>query len=153
MQKMTVLFLLFFSLAGCTPVLAESIRVIDGDSLRLGSESIRLIGIDAPELKQTCQDQFDKVYNCGQDARSELRRLIGNGYTTVCSMNKKDKYGRNLAYCKVNGLDVGRHLVRHGYAVSYITYDYLKEETYAYENKIGIWRGEFETPSKWRKKH
>jgi hypothetical protein len=36
--------------------LALSFHIIDGDSLRTGSEEIRPVGIDAPELRQTCRD-------------------------------------------------------------------------------------------------
>src|SRR5262245_38909442 len=36
--------------------LMGSVQVVDGDSLKAGDEQIRLIGIDAPELRQTCRD-------------------------------------------------------------------------------------------------
>ena len=29
--------------------------------------------------------------------------------------------------------------------------DYLRDEAYAKENKLGIWKGSFERPEKWRK--
>ena len=37
---------------------ASKIKVTDGDSLRFGKEKIRLFGIDAPELKQICNDKL-----------------------------------------------------------------------------------------------
>jgi endonuclease YncB( thermonuclease family) len=44
-------------------------------------------------------------------------------------------------------------MVRNGLAVAYKRYskDYLRDEEYAKENKLGIWKGSFERPEKWRK--
>jgi len=54
------------------PRLALSVHVIDGDSLRTGSEEIRLVGIDAPELRQTCRDGQDREWSCGRAAKARL---------------------------------------------------------------------------------
>ena len=67
--------------------------VIDGDTLAIGVERVRLQGIDAPELDQTCG-----VWLCGRAARDELRRHIGLGQIT-CVPDGKDVYGRWLATC------------------------------------------------------
>ena len=44
-------------------------------------------------------------------------------------------------------------MVREGYAVAYKRYskDYVRDENYAKENKLGIWQGKFIRPEKWRK--
>ena len=44
-------------------------------------------------------------------------------------------------------------MVRSGYAVAYKRYskDYVGDEKYAKENKLGIWKGSFDRPEKWRK--
>src|SRR5262245_59324026 len=54
------------------PRLALRVHVIDGDSLRTGSEEIRLVGIDAPELRQTCRDGQDREWSCGRAAKARL---------------------------------------------------------------------------------
>ena len=47
--------------------------VIDGDSMRADGEEIRLLGIDAPELRQTCRDQHGKGWP------AVAKRAIGCG--------------------------------------------------------------------------
>lgn len=55
------------------------IRVVDGDTVILDNLRIRLQGIDAPELKQTCYNKQDgKIWQCGLASRDHLLQLIGN---------------------------------------------------------------------------
>jgi endonuclease YncB( thermonuclease family) len=54
---------------------AETARVIDGDSLEVAGEDIRLIGIDAPEGRQLCQ-RDGLEWACGDDATAALRELV-----------------------------------------------------------------------------
>ena len=76
--------------------------VNDGDSLTLGTERIRLRGIDAPEFGQTCRkDGAD--YPCGRRARETLVALIA-GRPVSCSGWERDKYDRLLALSKRGGL-------------------------------------------------
>ncbi len=44
-------------------------------------------------------------------------------------------------------------MVRNGYAVAYKKYSkkYLNDENYAKDEKLGIWKGTFTRPEKWRK--
>jgi endonuclease YncB( thermonuclease family) len=58
---------------------SAQVRVIDGDSLRAGSEDIRLVGIDAPELSQTCRDARGRAWPCGNAAKTRLRELVSRG--------------------------------------------------------------------------
>ena len=44
-------------------VIYGSAKVIDGDSIKIGKESIRLQGIDAPEVKQVCKKKNKKLIN------------------------------------------------------------------------------------------
>ena len=51
-------------------------HVVDGDSLRLHDVDIRLEGIDAPELHQSCE-RAGQTYPCGDAARAALIGRIG----------------------------------------------------------------------------
>lgn len=124
-------------------------QAIDGDSLRMNGQEMRLKGIDAPELAQTCERQGRQVA-CGREAAAALRRQLARGPAT-CVGSQRDRYGRMLAHCRVLGVDIAAVLVREGYAVSYG--DYLAEETEARNDNRGLWSGKFEPPREWRAKH
>jgi endonuclease YncB( thermonuclease family) len=124
-------------------------EAIDGDSLRLAGEEIRLEGIDAPELQQTCR-LGDRADPCGRTARAALRRLLAGGLVT-CVSKERDRYGRLLARCRVRGVDVNAALVREGQAVAFGAYE--REEADAKARYAGIWSSEFERPRDWRDRH
>jgi len=50
--------------------------VIDGDTIAISGTHIRLEGVDAPELAQTCTDAASKAWACGRAAANELREHI-----------------------------------------------------------------------------
>jgi len=122
---------------------------IDGDSLRIFGEEVRLRGIDAPELSQTCI-LSGRTIPCGRESLAALRRLAAGGLAT-CVGSERDRYGRLLARCRVRGIDLGATMVREGRAVAFG--DYASEEAEARSRFAGIWSGEFERPSDWRKRH
>ena len=55
---------------------SSSLKIIDGDTIILNSEKIRLYGIDTPEIKQTCTDNYGHAYSCGVRAKLELEKII-----------------------------------------------------------------------------
>ena len=130
-------------------------RVIDGDTINLGGISVRLLGIDAPELKQKCTEVAGKSieYSCGSEAMAHLIKLVGNK-KIVCTDEGKDFYKRQLSYCFAGDLNINKQMVRDGYAVAYSYYDvsFVVDEMIAKVKKRGIWRGDFQNPSDWRKK-
>lgn len=126
--------------------LAGFARAIDGDSLRIGGAEIRLKGVDAPELAQTCA-RSGGSYRCGEDAREALAGLV-RGRTVTCQGSGSDRYGRALARCSVEGEDLGRTLVAQGLAVAYG--DYEAEELRARRDRRGLWAGTFQRPEEWR---
>ena len=135
----------------CNISFAESLRVVDGDTIILKGEKIRFSGIDTPELKQTCIKGTEKFF-CGQYAKILLIKKIGNK-TPECISEGEDAYKRTLAECFVNGESLSSFLVRHGYAFAYRKYSkkFIKDEEYAKKIKIGMWSMEFEFPWDYRK--
>jgi endonuclease YncB( thermonuclease family) len=122
---------------------------IDGDSLRVGGTEVRLKGIDAPELMQTCIVSR-RESACGRDARAHLRRFTASGLVS-CVGDGRDRYGRVLAVCRVRGIDINAAMVRDGHAVAFGAYD--AEEADAKAGYRGIWSGTFERPRDWRARH
>ena len=121
---------------------------------------IRLQGIDAPEIKQKCKKpflqisffNFQKDYYCGQVSKKKLIQKIGNK-PVKCILIGKDRYKRYLAKCLKGKVDLNRWMVRNGYAVAYKRYSklYIPDENFAKEEKLGLWKGTFVEPEKWRK--
>ena len=128
-------------------------RVIDGDSLEINEQRIRLYGIDAPELKQNCLIN-DKPYSCGITAREALTSLIAKNAVT-CLSKGTDLYNRHLSICHVNGTAINAWMVRNGHALSYRQYsnDFDDEEQIARKEKTGIHQGKYMEPWSWRRLH
>jgi len=129
-------------------------RVVDGDSLKFGSVSVRLHGIDAPETNQTCL-RAAVSWPCGFEATAALRGLIEN-HLVDCTRRDKDRYGRIVAVCTVvgpEGIDLNSEMVANGWAVAYRRYspDYVAEEDKARKLGRGIWSGDFVEPEQWRR--
>ena len=126
-------------------------RVIDGDTLEIRRERIRLHGIDAPEMRQSCW-RDGKVWRCGGDAASALAGKIASR-AVACQELDRDRYGRMVAKCTVAGEDLGEWLVANGWALAYvdISRDYAGVEQRAKAARRGIWASEFEPPWEWWK--
>ena len=137
---------------GAAETLAGRASVIDGDTIELHDQRIRLHGIDAPEGGQTCQTAAGKQWRCGTAAARALDGLTF-GKTVVCAPQDTDRYGRIVAICKVAGLDLGRDLVEKGLAVAYRSYSraYVQAEGKARSARRGIWAGRFQMPWDWRR--
>jgi endonuclease YncB( thermonuclease family) len=124
-------------------------RVIDGDGLILDGTDIRLFGIDAPELSQTCT-RAGRPWNCGAEAAEALRAATA-GRKIVCRPHEQDRYGRTVAVCHAGGLDLGAAMVKGGLAVAYGAYE--ADEREARDARRGMWSSTFEPPAVWRARH
>src|SRR5262245_4941136 len=114
------LFLCFFLTPGTPQASAFSgqASVIDGDTLEIHAQRIRLLGIDAPESPQYCYFPDGKKWRCGQTAALQLQDFIGNK-TVTCEKKGKDRYRRIVAVCFAGGDDLGAWLVENGWALAY----------------------------------
>lgn len=128
-------------------------KISDGDSLLAGSKRLRLFGIDAPELKQACKNNYGHKYACGEVAKTALKEFISNDSILSCEIVDVDRYQRLVARCFIAGIDLSQWLVEEGLAVAYLAYsdDYQSAEIEARKARRGLWNGSFMKPSKWRR--
>ena len=148
-----IIYFLIFSFFLSTILIAseKKIQVIDGDTIHIGKLKYRFFGIDAPEIKQICEKDNIKI-QCGVIAKSVLKNKIADKIPK-CIVKDKDRYQRLVAECFIGKESLSRFMVREGYAVAYSQYskDFIEDEKYAKENKLGIWSMNFQMPSEYRK--
>jgi len=131
--------------------LTDRVSVIDGDTLAMSAERLRLHGIDAPELSQACE-RAGRPYACGEEARQAMARILGGG-VAACAQLDTDQYGRRVVRCHNEaGTDIGGELVRQGWAIAFRRYStaYVAAEAEARAARRGLWAGRFEDPADWR---
>jgi endonuclease YncB( thermonuclease family) len=135
------------------PVVGTAL-VVDGDSLVVDHTRIRLVGIDAPELDQSCADARGRDWPCGHQASAALRSHIRNS-TLTCRPQSLDQFGRTLATCALpDGANINAWMVAQGWAVSYGRGDpYGPAQAEAKAARRGIWAGSFMPPYEWRRQH
>jgi endonuclease YncB( thermonuclease family) len=129
-------------------------NIIDGDTLDVSGQRIRLFGIDAPESKQSCV-AGGKQWACGQRATLALSEIIKR-QPVHCHQRDKDRYGRIVAVCNISGADgpdINAAMVREGWALAYRRYsrDYIDAEAAAKKARAGMWAGSFVAPWDWRR--
>jgi endonuclease YncB( thermonuclease family) len=137
-----------------TPALAElsgKAKFTDADTLLISGVTVRLFGIDAPELDQNCLKADGREWACGQWAADQARALF-KGQRLTCTARDTDPYGRTVATCFAGGEDVAEVLVRRGLATAYKRYsgDYLAAEKAAALTLTGIWQGSLMAPEAFR---
>src|ERR1700738_4361529 len=128
------------------PAFAESVRVVDGDTLKIDGLTYRLWGIDAPEAGQLCADGWPAGQTAPQrcPALSRTRQLS-------CEARTLARYARTVAICHADGRDLGADMVADGHAWAFVRYsrDYVEEAREAAAVRAGIhghtcqpvWRG------------
>jgi endonuclease YncB( thermonuclease family) len=125
-------------------------RVIDGDTLEIHGERLRLFGLDAPELGQPWWDEDGREGDAGQLAREALAGLI-EGRRVEVKVLREDQYRRGVGILKVDGRDVGKRLVAGGWAFAAPgSRRYARLEAAAKRRRKGLWRGLLEMPWSYR---
>ena len=126
-------------------------QVLSGDEIAVNGTPVRLYGIDAPELGQTCTSRRGVRYDCGEGARNVLDAIIGaNDVTcyTYAPMATDGEVGR----CFVGSNDIAEVMVRRGWAYSMpsLTHRYEGTQATAQSRRAGVWSGRAQRPWIWR---
>lgn len=136
-----------FSLDG-PPLTGTVERVVDGDTIDIAGQRIRLSGLDAPEWNQTCRTAAGGDWQCGAEASRRMRELT-RGRTLTCRPEGHDRYRRLLATCRDGSTDIAEAVVADGLAT---TSRYAATEALARKARRGLWQGSFDTPADWRRR-
>jgi len=133
-------------------------EVIDGNTVVVQGTALRLFGIDAPDLDQTC-GRRGRTLPCGNIARTALMDLVAGSVADCRPVagphGGTDGRGRVIARCSVGGFDVGSNMVHTGWALAdprSAPAPYRETETRARARQVGLWRTTFVPPWDWRQR-
>ncbi|WP_420838303.1 thermonuclease family protein [Aquibium microcysteis] len=129
--------------------------VVDGDTIEIAGERIRLHGIDAPESGQRCQDKAGRAYRCGQVAANALDAFLAQSRPISCRFVERDRYRRFVGDCyRADGASVAAWMVRNGHALDWPRYSrgaYAADQAEARRVGAGMWQGRYVEPWEWRR--
>ena len=147
-----VLALGAFALSAAAEELSGRGKVMDSNTIEIGGRRVRLAGVDAPDLAQTCPTRKGENYPCGRVAAQTLVALIKDG-PLRCVGDTTDAAGRLVARCTIRGFDIGEQYVMTGraFADPETGAPYRRAEAAAESMREGMWKGDFRKPWEWRK--
>ncbi len=127
-------------------------RVVDGDTIAVNGQKVRLHGIDAPEKAQKCAAAHGLSWACGRASKRFLQSMIGRQKVS-CKLHKKDGYGRWIGTCFLKRTNLNKKMVRSGMAWAFRKYsrDFVREEKQAERKKLGIWKVKSQPAWEYRK--
>lgn len=125
--------------------------VIDGDTIELGGERIRVDGLDALEMGQTLEINGKRL-NGGRFAKTALQRFL-TGKRVSCRLESRDRWGRGIGRVYADGTDVAGWMIErgHGAVDPRFSQRHIWKQRRARLAKRGIWNGRFVWPWDWRK--
>ncbi|WP_343714028.1 thermonuclease family protein [Inquilinus sp.] len=147
--------LIVLLLALSSPALA-AVEVVDGDTIRVDGQRVRLWGYDAPERLQSCRiNGVERAI--GEEATEGLKAILAGGELR-CTTKDHDRYGRTVAECWAGQQSIGDAMVRSGWAWALPRYSkelFLPAQEEAERAGRGIWAGHAncEAPARFRQDH
>ena len=146
MGRLLVIVILTLSLAW--PAAAQEHsgipRVVDGNTIIINFQNIRLHGIEAPNAEQLCEIDGES-WLCGWEATNALAHIVGRHWVS-CRQNRLNEGDVVGATCFAgNVLNINAWMVRNGWATAQNQANtrFLQLETLARQERIGIWRTKY----------
>ncbi|WP_376702518.1 thermonuclease family protein [Mesorhizobium sp. ISC25] len=137
--------------------LTGAASIVDGDTIEIHGQRIRLNGIDAPESGQHCNDAKGDDYPCGRRSAEVLDKFLAASRPVQCTFVTWDRYGRFVGDCRrADGANVATWMVEHGQALDWPRYShgaYAGQQAKAEAAKLGLWSGTVQAPWDWRAEH
>jgi len=127
---------------------------VDGETLAIGADKIRLATIVAPALADQATDRVGRSYPAGPFARDVLASLVAEQSigcrATPINGRDRDSEGRIFAICSSSSTaDLAAELVKRGWAVLDrikgvpVYASYKANEAAAKTSGRGLWQGKF----------
>jgi endonuclease YncB( thermonuclease family) len=134
-----ILFLLFEAGVAAAEEIRGDAQVISGNEMVVGDKSVRLFGIAAPGLDDTCKVN-DANIKCGIVAWGELIKLADGQYVS-CDVETVSDTKQPYATCYISETDLNEALVRAGWAKAVLqqTDRYAVDQADAKESRRGLW--------------
>lgn len=125
-------------------LLSGRAKIVDGAMLDVGSERVRLWGIDTPASGDWCYRR-DQRWRPAAESATGLRGCLADKKVT-CRVQKAERRWFRLRYVAEcwtdDGQDLGECLIRTGWATDYTCYSdgfYADQETEARNKRLGLW--------------
>ncbi len=157
MNKIFIYLIVFFisifllkNLNAEDKIIKGKAKVVNSDYIKIDKQTIILFGVEAMERPQKCYIN-NELWPCWESGVRKLEEIVDLG-ETVCFVKGKAKMNRVFAICETQNIELNRELIRSGLALARIKQSdlYIDDQRYAKENNLGIWRGKFIEPWKWR---
>ena len=124
--------------------------VIKANLIAINQQTIKLYGIDTPELAQLCYVK-GLPWQCGLTAKRKLAEKI-KGESLTCLIREQESNNLPLAECFLGRENINAWLVDNGWAIAdrQNSRSFISHEILAKRNKQGIYQSKFLKPSLWR---
>ena len=145
---LAALWLVFMVLPAQSGEITGPAAVVDGDTLEVGGQQVRLLGIDAFEGAQELPLATGGTDFIGRGAAMMLRSLMTSKEVSCTLSSLSDGRGLPLATCFSAKVDLAREMVANGLALAARTHrsPYSDVEAKARSARRGFWRDTFEAP-------
>lgn len=149
---LAILCLLHGAGASAETEFAGKARVVNGETLEVGGQLVRLFGIAAPPTNEACLTSAGKSWACGQEAAFALAFETANRWLTCRERLRVE--GLIIATCLAGPYDLAALMVRKGWAVVRPdeSREYMADEEKARSDGRGIWRDGSRPTSGWHRR-